>query len=119
VAVGLAEITIRLSNELGTMLFPIFAGGGLKAGQAATALRVVTLLSLGAAVVLGVASGPLVRVLFGQTFAEAVPAFRWLLLGTVAWSTTNVTWPHLAAGGRPGSGCLYLDSPRSLMFCSM
>ena len=109
VAVGLAEITVRLSNEIGTMLFPIFARGTLKAGQAAAALRMVILLAVGAAVVLGVTSGPLVRILFGDAFGGAVPAFRWLLLGTVAWSTTNVTWPYIAASGRPGSGvCLWL-----------
>lgn len=104
VAVGLAEITVRLSNEIGTMLFPIFARGELKTGQASTALRMVTLMSVSAAAVLGLTSAPLVRVLFGQAFAEAIPAFRWLLLGTVAWSTTNVTWPYVAAGGRPGLG---------------
>jgi O-antigen/teichoic acid export membrane protein len=104
VAVGLAEITVRLSNEVGTMLFPIFARGSLRAGDAAAALRTLTLLAVGAATVLGLTSGPLVRILFGAAFVDAIPAFRWLLVGTVAWSTTNVTWPHTSAGGRPGLG---------------
>ena len=104
VAVGLAEITIRLSNEIGTMLFPVFAEGRLKPGQAATALRIVTLLAVSIAVVLEAVSGPVVRLLFGQQFTPAVPAFRILLIGTVAWSTTHVTWPFVSAGGRPGLG---------------
>jgi O-antigen/teichoic acid export membrane protein len=104
VAVGLAEVTVRLSNEIGTMLFPIFAGGSLRAGQSAAALRMVTLLAVGVAVVLALLSRPLVRVLFGEEFMGAVPAFRWLLLGTIAWSTTNVTWPYMSARGRPGVG---------------
>jgi O-antigen/teichoic acid export membrane protein len=104
VAVALAEIITRLSNEIGTMLWPIFAGGALREGQAAAALRMVTLVTVGTAIVLGVTSDPLVRLLFGAAFAEAVPAFRWLLLGTVAWSTTNVTSPYISASGRPGLG---------------
>jgi O-antigen/teichoic acid export membrane protein len=104
VAVALAEIVTRLSNEVGTMLWPIFAGGVLKAGQPATALRMVTLVTVGTAAVLGLTSDPLVRILFGQAFADAVPALRWLLLGTVAWSTTNVTSPYVSASGRPGLG---------------
>jgi O-antigen/teichoic acid export membrane protein len=67
----------------------------------------VTLMSVGVAVALGITSGPVVRILFGQAFADAVPALRWLLLGTVAWSTTNVTWPFVSAEGRPGG----LDGP--------
>ncbi len=104
VAVGLAEITIRLSNEIGTMLFPIFATGNLKTGQPTAALRLVTLLAVGVAAPLALTSGPLVRILFGQAFADAAPAFRWLLIGTVAWSTTNVTWTYISARGRPGLG---------------
>ena len=104
VAVGLAEIIVRLSHEIGTMLFPVFAGGGLKAGQPAAALRVVTLLAIGIAAVLGLASGPIVHILFGEPFADAVPAFRWLLLGTVALATTDVTWSYISAAGRPGLG---------------
>lgn len=104
VAVGLAEITIRVTNEIATMLFPIFASGRLQAGQAAAALRSVTLFGVVTAAVLALMSSPLVLILFGQPFAEAVPALRWLLLGTIAWTVTNVTWQYASARGRPGLG---------------
>jgi O-antigen/teichoic acid export membrane protein len=104
VAVALAEIITRLSNEIGTMLWPIFAGGSLKSGQPAAALRVVTLAAVVTAAALGLISEPLVRLLFGPAFVDAVPALRWLLLGTVAWSTINVTYPYISAIGRPGLG---------------
>jgi len=104
VAVGLAEILVRLSNEIGSMLFAIFATGNLKTGQPAAALRLLTLVTVGVAGLLGLISGPLVRTLFGQAFADAAPAFRWLLVGTVAWSTTNVTWYYISAAGRPQLG---------------
>jgi O-antigen/teichoic acid export membrane protein len=104
VAVGLAEIILRLSNEIGSMLFAIFATGNLKTGEPAAALRLLTLLTVVVAGLLGLISGPLVLTLFGPAFADAAPAFRWLLVGTVAWGTTNVTWYYISAGGRPQLG---------------
>lgn len=104
VAVGLAEIIMRVSNEIGTMLYPVFAGGNLKAGQPAAALRMVILMAAGMAAGLAFISGPLIRVLYGAAFANAIPAFRWLLLGSVAWSTTHVTWTFVSSSGRPGVG---------------
>jgi O-antigen/teichoic acid export membrane protein len=104
VAVGLSEITIRVTNEIATMLFPIFASGDLQRGQAAAALRSVTLFGIVTAAVLALISSPLVLILFGQPFAEALPVFRWLLLGTIAWTITNVTWQYVSARGRPGLG---------------
>lgn len=104
VAVGLAEIIVRLSNEIGTMLYPVFARGDLKSGQPAAALRIITLMAIILATGLELVSGPLVRVLYGSAFAAAVPAFRWIVLGTVAWSTTHVTWTYVSSTGRPGVG---------------
>jgi O-antigen/teichoic acid export membrane protein len=106
VAAGLAEIIIRLSNEIGTMLYPVFARGDLKPGQPAAALRIVTLMAVVLATGLALISGPLIRILYGTAFADAIPPFRWLLLGTVAWSTTHVTWTYVSSSGRPGVGVL-------------
>ena len=104
VAAGLGEISVRLSNEIGTMLYPVFAGGKLKPGQAATALRIVILMAVVLAIGLELLSGPLIRGLYGDDFADAIPAFRWIVLGTVAWSSTHVTWTYLSSAGRPGLG---------------
>ncbi len=106
VAVSLAEITVRLSNEIGTMLYPAFSGRTLKPGAPAAALRLVTLMAVVAGGLLALVSGPLVRLLFGPAFAGAVPALRWLVVGTVAWSTTHVTWTYVSAAGRPAIGLL-------------
>jgi O-antigen/teichoic acid export membrane protein len=46
----------------------------------------------------------IILILFGQDFQQAIPAFHWLLLGTIAWSTIYVTWNHVSAGGRPELG---------------
>jgi O-antigen/teichoic acid export membrane protein len=88
------------------MLYPVFARGDLKPGQPAAALRIVTLMAVVLATGLALISGPLIRILYGTAFADAIPAFRWLLLGTVAWSTTHVTWTYVSSSGRPGVGVL-------------
>lgn len=104
VAVGLAEVVSRLPSELGTMLFPAFASGKIPEGQAAPIVRRVFLLGVMISVLLALISQPLVVLLYGTRFGEAIAAFRWLLLGTLAWGTIFVTWNHASAGGRPGVG---------------
>lgn len=104
VAVALAEIVSRLSRELATILFPAFASGRIRAGQAPRILRVSVFFGLLVAAVLGIFSEPLVVLLFGEDFREAVAAFRWLLVGTVAWTSVSVTWSYANASGRPQIG---------------
>jgi O-antigen/teichoic acid export membrane protein len=106
VAAGMAEIITRLSNEIGTMLYPVFASGNMKSGQPAAALRMVTFMALALGTVLAVLSGPMFRFLYGAAFADAVPVFRWLVFGAVVWSTTHVTWTYVSSTGRPGYGVL-------------
>ena len=106
VAVGLAEITVRLSNEIGTMLFPAFSGRTLKPGQPVATLRLVTLMAALAGAMLALVSVPLVRVVYGPAFAAVVPTLLWLVPGTIAWSTTHVTWTYVSANGRPAIGIL-------------
>ncbi len=104
VAVALAEITFKLPSELGTLLFPAFAGSHISRGQAAAILRTTVCLSILMALALGVMSGPIVGLLFGPQFSASIPAFRLLLVGAVAWSTIFVTWNHASACGRPWLG---------------
>lgn len=104
VAVSLAEMTLRLPSELGTILFPLFAGGGAARAGAATLLRRTVLVAVVVAGLLALVAPAIVRLLFGPQFDAAIPAFRWLLGGTVAWSTIFVTWNHASAGGRPEIG---------------
>jgi len=104
VGVALAEIVSRLARELGTMLFPAFASGTLVNREAPAILR-TTLGAAGViAVVLAAAADPLVRLLFGEDFRGAVPVFRVLLAGTVAWSAAEILWNYVSAAGRPGFG---------------
>jgi len=104
VAVALAEVPSRIPYELGIILFPAFAGGMVNQSRSAAILRKTLLIALGLAAILGAVSAPLTTVLYGTPYADAIPAFRWLLLGTVARSTLYVTWLHTSAKGRPGMG---------------
>ena len=114
VAMGLAEITSRLTNEIGTMLFPMFASGDEGARRAIPILRVVFFVAVLIATVLAVFSDFIVRILFGNQFSQAVPSFRWLLLGTVAWSTIHVTWTHASADGKPELGILVFSAAAAI-----
>lgn len=104
VAVSLAEITMRLPSELGTILFPAFAAEKIPSGQAAPILRKTFFLAILAALTLFMLGDQIVLLLFGKNFNQAIAAFRWLLPGTVAWSTIFVTWNHTSARGRPELG---------------
>jgi len=103
-AAALAEIVSRVPSELGTMLFPAFAASRVPKGTAERIVRVLWTTSIGVALLLGLFAKPLVTILFGGRFAGVVPAFRWLLPGTVAWSTIYVTWNHASARGAPAIG---------------
>jgi O-antigen/teichoic acid export membrane protein len=106
VAVAMAEITTRLPSELGTVLFPAFASGLLSPSRTAAMLRKTLFLAVIVAIGLAILSGPITIMLFGKQYSGAVPAFRCLLLGTVAWSTIYITWNRTSAGGRPALGIL-------------
>lgn len=104
VAVALAEIVARLPAELGKMLFPAFASDDFSREQSASVVRRTTLLAVAVAVALMVLSRPVVLLMYGSEFAEAVGVLRWLLVGTVAQAAVSVTWNHTSAAGRPALG---------------
>jgi O-antigen/teichoic acid export membrane protein len=114
VAVALSEIVSRMTHEIGTILFPEFASGRLGHGDGARVLRKTLLVAGLAALTTAAIGGFLIEGLFGQEFSGASVALRVLLLGTVAWSTTWVTWRHMAARGRPETGMLYFGAATAL-----
>ncbi len=107
VAVALSEIASRMTHEIGTILFPEFASGRLAPGHGARVFRKTLLVAGLAGLTTAVLGGFLVEGLFGREFSSATRVLRVLLLGTVAWSTIEVTQPHTSARGRPELGMLY------------
>jgi O-antigen/teichoic acid export membrane protein len=53
------------------------------------------------AVVVGLAAGPLIRLLFGASFLPAVPALLWLLPGIVMLSVNTIYMNYFASTGMP------------------
>jgi O-antigen/teichoic acid export membrane protein len=104
VAVALAEICSRLTHEIGSILFPAFASGVIPVGRRAPVLRKTLFVALTLAFLVELVSRPLILVLFGNRFEPAVVILRVLLFGTVALSSTYVTWSQAAASGRPALG---------------
>jgi O-antigen/teichoic acid export membrane protein len=101
VSVGLAEIVMRLSSELGTMLFPTFAARQLDRERMLMLLRQTTAVALVLGVLLAAFAGPITHLLYGPRYAGAASTMRALLVGTVAWGTIFVTWNFVSASGRP------------------
>jgi O-antigen/teichoic acid export membrane protein len=104
VAVSLAEITSRFSSEVGSILFPAFASGQIPPGQAAPILRRTLFLAALVALLLSLVGHLVTVLIFGSRFEQAIPAFRWLLCGTVAWGIIHVTWNRISAAGKPEMG---------------
>ncbi|MGH7558404.1 MAG: oligosaccharide flippase family protein [Gemmatimonadota bacterium] len=104
VAVALSEVVLRIPRELGVILFPVFASDSLRKGQAASFLRRMNVIALLMAAGIAVVAKPLILFMFGPEFAGSAEPFLWLLPGTIAWSTIQVTYNRVSAGGRPGLG---------------
>jgi len=73
---------------------------GAYARHAALNLRLVWLFCLLAVLSLGVVLEPLVRILFGEAYVPAVPAFRWGLFGAMLLAVEGVVGQVLLAGRR-------------------
>lgn len=102
----LGEVAAELATSVGVVLFAHGVRAGDTAGVAASARTVRAVVAAAALLAaIGVALGePLVRLLLGTGFAEAVTTFRFVLLGTVASCTTAVLTPLLSSRGHAGDG---------------
>jgi O-antigen/teichoic acid export membrane protein len=100
VAVSLAEIISRLTHEVGTILFPVFSSGKIPQGRAAPLLRKIIFIMLMVTGILALLSRPLILIIFGKQFSQAIAAFQILLIGTLALSTVDVTWTHAFSLGK-------------------
>lgn len=101
-ALSLGEMLWILTTPLATVLFPYFSAQG--EGGHGKALLMAALGMGGTAVAAGVlfVIAPWFLVTFyGDAFAGALDALRWLLPGIVLFSVTNVLAAHLAGTGKP------------------
>jgi O-antigen/teichoic acid export membrane protein len=97
VAVSLAETIFYVSTSAATVLAPRVAASDVGEGDVATGRvsRMVLVISLGAAVALGVTAPVLIRILFGPSFEPSVVAVWLLLPGIVTFSVARVLSSYL------------------------
>jgi O-antigen/teichoic acid export membrane protein len=108
VAVGMADLIYMLPSTVGALLFPRLSAMATREEQWRGAVRMTLLMLLALAPVALAASllAPwLTRLLFGERFLPAVPAFVWLMPGIVAYGSAfassfllsvGLPWPVLA-----------------------
>lgn len=124
VALGLYTLAYRVPELLisnlaavaGHVLFPAFASVEREAmGHAfAIAVRSYLLVALPLGIVVGLLAEPLVLVLFGDRWLDAVPAMRVIALYTVVGAVTFPAGSVYKAIGRPGL-LLRLTVPRAIL----
>ena len=108
VAVALAERIWTVSDAVSTVLFPRIAASGERDGVELTtqvSRHVVLLVGLAAAV-LAVLSRPLILLLYGSAYSDAVLAFAVLLPGVVVLSVGKIVSSYISGKGRPELGVL-------------
>jgi O-antigen/teichoic acid export membrane protein len=104
VAVGMTELIQMLPAVVGAVLFPRLSAIPGVAERWALAKRVTLLSGVALAALVASAAalaGPVVRLLYGEPFAPAVPAFLGLLPGTLCLGLEVVAVQVLNSGGFP------------------
>ena len=104
VATNMADLLYMLPVVIGTILFPKLAAMNYSEEKWAFTRKVticvgvvVFFLALFAAFL----AGPIVRILFGESFMPAVPAFLWMLPGIVILSINSCYMNYFASIGMP------------------
>ena len=104
IAVAVADLVYMLPVVVGTILFPRLAG--MTDGQERWRYaRIVVCWMAGIMVIVAslvaILAGPLVTLLFGRSFAPAIPALIWLMPGIVMLSINTIYMNYFASVGMP------------------
>lgn len=102
IAARMAEMLYMFPVAAGTVLFATVSAlpsGGWAFARRATSTGAVLMLPVLA--LAGALAEPVVRILFGEAFLPAVPAFLWLLPGVYALSVNTLLMNYFAGTGMP------------------
>lgn len=104
IAATMADTVYMLPLVIGTILFPKLSA--MASNQEKWAFTRKMAVSVGVVTVVlatfaGLLAGPVVRILFGELFVPAVPAFIWLLPGIVLLSINTCYMNYFASIGMP------------------
>ena len=101
-AVGLGQLLWITSSSVATVLLPRVASSPPIEGarQAAQLTRITLLIGVAGAAALALIASPLINIVYGQAYAEAVPMLLALLPGIVAYVAVKVLTAYLVGVGR-------------------
>lgn len=103
-AVFIAELVWYIPNGINIVLYPAVSASRDDAQARQISIRAMRhsmLWSVALAVALGLASRPMINLLYGQTFDPSAQALRILLLGMLAMVPAKLALNHLAGIGKP------------------
>jgi antigen flippase len=104
VAVGLGEMIVLIPTVVATIMFPRLSAIADRRIQHAATFRTAALMGLAATVLVlpaAVFAGTAIRLLYGEAFDPALPAFLWLLPGLVFLSVHTILMAYFLAIGTP------------------
>lgn len=104
IAVSMADMVYMLPVVAGTLAFPRLAATEDPAerwAKARSMFKWVGVVMLAIALIAALLAQPVVRLLYGESFLPAVPAFLWLLPGIVALGANTILMNYFAAEGIP------------------
>lgn len=104
VAVALVDQLALISRAAATALFPRVAAGtvdGRRASLTPLVTRTVLLVSASAGAVLCLVAGPLVHLLYSETYLPVIAPLRILVIGTAAMAGARVLGNDVAGRGKP------------------
>ncbi|MCL4079346.1 oligosaccharide flippase family protein [Coriobacteriia bacterium Es71-Z0120] len=104
IAASMADLVYMLPVVAGTIMFPRLSATADAADRwmkAKRAAKWMGVLLVGLALLAGLLAAPAVRLLYGDAFLPAVPAFLWLLPGIVALGVNAILMNYFASEGMP------------------
>ena len=104
VAVNLGEMVLLIPTVVGMILFPRLSAMTDRRAQRGFTIRTAAWMgvaSIGLVLPSMIVAGTAIRVLFGDAFSPAVPAFVWLLPGLVCLSVHSILMAYFLAIGTP------------------
>jgi O-antigen/teichoic acid export membrane protein len=104
VAVQIAERLWLPSKVLGTVLLPRMAESHAKGGTSDLTpimSRLILWMTAIICIIVALVAGPVIRLLFGEAYVDALPPLLWLLPGIALASSSKIVANDFAARGRP------------------
>lgn len=102
IAAQIADVMVLLPDTMALLLFPDLVRAKDRRWQLTkNAVLLTAAIMASACIVAALTAAPVIRHVFGEAFAGAIPIFLWMLPGVLCLSLTSILSQNLAAHGFP------------------